>query len=148
MKKVLITGANSYIGVSFENYVHERYSSELSIDTVDMIDGSWREKSFSSYDVVYHVAGIAHADVGNVSDEVKTKYYVINTDLAIETAKKAKADGVKQFVFMSTAIVYGDSASYGKRKRITADTEPQPANFYGDSKWQADKGVRELADER
>lgn len=148
MKKVLITGANSYIGVSFENYVHEHYSSELSIDTVDMIDGSWREKNFSSYDVVYHVAGIAHADVGNVSDEVKAKYYVINTDLAIETAKKAKADGVKQFVFMSSAIVYGDSAPYGKRKRITADTEPQPANFYGDSKWQADKGVRELADER
>ena len=134
MKKVLITGANSYIGVSFENYVHEHYSSELSIDTVDMIDGSWREKNFSSYDVVYHVAGIAHADVGNVSDEVKAKYYVINTDLAIETAKKAKADGVKQFVFMSSAIVYGDSAPYGKRKRITADTEPQPANFYGDSK--------------
>lgn len=147
MKKVLITGANSYIGVSFENYVHEHYSSELSIDTIDMIDGSWREKDFSSYDVVYHVAGIAHADVGNVSDEVKAKYYAINTDLAIETAKKAKVDGVKQFVFMSSAIVYGDSAPYGKTKRITANTEPKPANFYGDSKWQADKGVRELADD-
>jgi len=147
VKKVLITGANSYIGISFENYVHERYSLELSIDTVDMIDGSWREKDFSTYDVVYHVAGIAHADVGNVSDEVKSKYYAINTDLAVETAKKAKADGVKQFVFMSSAIVYGDSAPYGKRKRITADTEPEPANFYGDSKWQADKGVRELTDD-
>lgn len=147
MKRVLITGANSYIGVYFENYVNEQYSSDLSIDTVDMIDGSWREKDFSSYDIVYHVAGIAHADVGNVSDEVKAKYYAINTDLAIETAKKAKKDGVKQFVFMSSAIVYGDSAPYGKTKRITADTEPEPANFYGDSKWQADKGVRELADD-
>lgn len=147
MKKVLITGANSYIGVSFENYVQEHYSSELSIDTVDMIDGSWRNKDFSVYDVVYHVAGIAHADVGNVSDEVKAKYYAINTDLAIETAKKAKVDGVKQFVFMSSAIVYGDSAPYGKQKRITTETEPTPANFYGDSKWQADKGVRELADD-
>lgn len=147
MKKVLITGANSYIGVSFENYVHEHYSSELSIDTVDTIDGSWREKDFSSYDVVYHVAGIAHADVGNVSDEVKAQYYAINTDLAIETAKKAKVDGVKQFVLMSSAIVYGNSAPYRKTKRITADTEPKPVNFYGDSKWQADKGVRELADD-
>lgn len=147
MKKVLITGANSYIGVSFENYVQEHYNSELSIDTVDMIDGNWRNKDFSFYDVVYHVAGIAHADVGNVSDEVKAKYYAINTDLAIETVKKAKADGVKQFVFMSSAIVYGDSAPYGKQKRITAETEPKPANFYGDSKWQADKGVRELADD-
>lgn len=145
MKRVLITGANSYIGTSFDKYVADHYSSDLSVDTIDMIDGSWREKDFSLYDVVYHVAGIAHADVGNVSDEVKAKYYAINTDLAIETCKKAKSDGVKQFVFMSSAIVYGDSAPYGMSKRITKDTEPNPANFYGDSKWQADKGVRELA---
>ncbi len=147
MKRVLITGANSYIGVSFEKYIHEHYADQLSIDTVDMIDGSWRSKDFSSYDIVYHVAGLAHADVGNVSDEVKRKYYAINTDLAIETCKKAKAEGVKQFVFMSSAIIYGDSAPYGEKKRIDAHTEPQPANFYGDSKWQADKGVRELESE-
>lgn len=147
MKKVLITGANSYIGVSFENYAAEHYPDQLSIDTIDMIDGGWKEKDFSSYNVVYHVAGIAHADVGNVSDEVKAKYYAVNTNLAIDTAKKAKSDGVMQFVFMSSAIVYGDSAPYGVQKRITKETEPSPANFYGDSKWQADKGVRELADE-
>lgn len=147
MKKVLITGANSYIGVSFENYAKKHYYDVLEIDTVDMIDGSWREKDFSPYHVVYHVAGIAHADVGNVSDEVKARYYAINTELAVETAAKAKNDGVKQFVFMSSAIIYGDSAPYGKTKRITAETEPRPANFYGDSKWQADKGVRRLADE-
>ena len=81
MKTVLITGAHSYIGTSFEKYVHEHYASELSIDTVDMVDGSWRNKDFSSYDIVYHVAGIAHADVGNVSDQVKAKYYAINTHL-------------------------------------------------------------------
>lgn len=144
MKKVLITGANSYIGASFEKYAKEHYSSELSIETVDMMDGSWREKDFGSYDIVYHVAGMAHADVGKVSDEVKEKYYAVNTDLAIETAKKAKEAGVKQFVFMSSAIIYGDSAPYRQTKRITASTEPQPANFYGDSKWQGDKGVRML----
>ena len=147
MKKVLITGANSYIGMSFDKYVSEHYNSQLSVETIDMIDGSWRQKDFSLYDIVYHVAGIAHADVGNVSDDVKAKYYAVNTDLAIETCKKAKSEGVKQFVFMSSAIVYGDSAPYGTQKRITKDTEPTPSNFYGDSKWQADKGVRELADD-
>ena len=147
MKKVLITGANSYIGVSFEKYANNKYGDELTIETVDLIDGSWRKKDFSPYDIVYHVAGIAHADVGNVSEETKKKYYMINTDLAIETAQKAKDQGVKQFVFMSSAIVYGDSAPFGKRKRITAATKPRPANFYGDSKWQADKGVRRLGDE-
>ena len=145
MKKVLITGANSYIGVSFEKYVAEHYSDQLSITTIDMIDGGWRKKEFSSFDIVYHVAGIAHADVGNVSDEIKAKYYSVNTNLAVETAKKAKADGVKQFVFMSSSIIYGNSAPYGKSKRITKETKPQPANFYGDSKWQAEKSVRGLS---
>ena len=67
MKKVLITGANSYIGTSFEQYVSERYKDDLSIDTIDMIDGTWRQKDFSSYDIIFHVAGLAHADDGNVS---------------------------------------------------------------------------------
>ena len=125
----------------------EHYSNQLSVDTVDMIDGSWRQKDFSGYDVVFHVAGLAHADVGKVDEETKKKYYAINTNLAIETCQKAKDEGVKQFVFMSSAIVYGDSAPYGKQKRITKDTEPEPSNFYGDSKWQADKGVRKIADE-
>ena len=146
-KRVMITGANSYIGVSFENWANQHHAEEFVINTVDMIDGSWRETDFSTYDCVFHVAGIAHADVGNVSEERKQFYYQINRDLAIETAEKAKREGVKQFVFMSSAIIYGDSAPYGKQKMITADTEPFPANFYGDSKWQADKGVRALQDD-
>ena len=147
MKKILITGANSYIGTSFEKYANEYYSNQLVIDTVDMIDGSWRNKDFSPYNIVFHVAGIAHADVGDVSEETKKKYYAVNTDLAKECCKKAKEEGVKQFVFMSSAIIYGDSAPYGRKKMITKDTGPSPSNFYGNSKWQADKGVREFADE-
>ena len=92
MKKILITGANSYIGVSFENYL-KNFPNAYQVDTVDMIDGSWREKSFSGYDVVYHVAGIAHSDNGKISEEKKKLYYAVNTDLTVETAKKAKADG-------------------------------------------------------
>ncbi len=124
-----------------------KYAESLSVDTIDMLDGSWRQASFAGYDIVFHVAGIAHADVGNVSEETKKKYYAVNTDLAIETAEKAKREGVKQFVFMSSAIVYGDSAPYKRVKMITADTQPAPSNFYGDSKWQADKGIRKLASE-
>lgn len=147
MKRVLITGADSYIGTSFEKHVHMYYPVDLEIATLDMRDGSWREKDFSDYDIVFHVAGIAHADVSKVSEEVKARYYAVNTDLAIDTARKAKAEGIKQFVFMSSIIIYGDSAPLGQRKVITRETEPQPSNFYGDSKWQADKGIRELADE-
>ena len=143
---VLITGAGSYIGESFKTYASEHYPA-LKVDAVDMIDGSWRKKDFSSYDVVYHVAGIAHADVGNVDDATKEKYYAVNTDLAVEVCTKAKTAGVKEFIFMSSMIVYGDSAPYGKKKVVDEHTVPMPANFYGDSKLQADIAVRGLADD-
>lgn len=145
MKKILITGANSFIGTSFEKYISQ-WPEKYQVDTVDMIDGTWREKSFAGYDSVYHVAGIAHSDVGNVSEERKAFYYKINTDLTIETAKKAKQDGVKQFIFMSSAIVYGDSAPIGQRKRIDRNTPVSPANFYGDSKVKAEEGILPLSD--
>ena len=143
MKKILITGANSYIGTSFEHYMAQ-WPERYQVDTVDMIDGSWRDRSFAGYDAVFHVAGIAHSDTGNVTEERKALYYRVNTDLTVETARKAKAEGVKQFLFMSSAIVYGDSAPIGKTRTITADTPLTPANFYGDSKVQAEKGILPL----
>ena len=147
MKRILITGANSYIGTSFEKYVSQ-WPEKYETDTVDMIDGSWREKSFAGYDAVFHVAGIAHSDNGKISEEKEKLYYSVNTDLTIETAKKAKEDGVKQFVFMSSAIVYGESAPIGNQKIITKETPVSPANCYGDSKVQAEKGLKELEDDR
>ena len=146
-RKILITGAGSYIGESFRAYVDEYYKENFEIETLDMLDEKWREKDFSSFDIVYHVAGIAHADVGNVDEATKEKYYAVNTDLTVEVCKKAKADRVKEFVFMSSMIVYGDSAPYGAKKIVDTNTVPKPANFYGDSKLQADVAVRELADE-
>lgn len=145
MKKVLITGANSYIGTSVESYL--KNAEAYQVDTVDMLDGSWRQKNFSGYDTVFHVAGIAHADTGKITEERKALYYKVNTDLTVETAKKAKAEGVKQFIFMSSAIVYGESAPIGKTKLITRDTPPSPANCYGDSKVQAENGILPLSDD-
>lgn len=107
MKRILITGADSYIGTSFENYMNG--DLEYQIDTLDMKDPKWKEYDFSGYDTVFHVAGIAHADVGHVSEETKQLYYKVNTDLSVETAKKAKKCNVKQFIYMSSIIVYGES---------------------------------------
>lgn len=147
MKKILITGANSYIGTSFESYL-QQWKDDYQIDTIDMIGDSWKSVSFSNYDVVFHVAGIAHADTGHVSKESQDFYYKINTDLTIETAIKAKKEGVKQFIFMSSIIVYGECASIGKVKIIDKNTIPSPKNFYGDSKLKAEKGILLLQDEK
>lgn len=141
-KRILITGANSYIGMSVEKWM-KKSADIYEIDTLDMVGDEWKEKDFSTYDVVYHVAGIAHADVGSITEEQKKLYYQVNTDLAVETAKKAKEEGVGQFIFMSSMIVYSGC----KEKIITKDTQPKPLNFYGDSKWQADMQIRALSDD-
>lgn len=147
MKKILITGANSYIGTSFEKYIKKSYLDNYKVDTVDMLNAAWREKSFSGYDSVFHVAGIAHSDSGKISKGKEKQYYAINTELTVEVALKAKRDGVKQFIFMSSAIVYGESAPIGKTKVITKDTPTSPINCYGDSKVLAENGIRSLDDE-
>ncbi len=140
MKTILITGKNSYIGTSLENWLM-REPDKYRVDTIDMKDVSWKEKDFSGYDTVFHVAGIAH-----VSSDPKLKelYYKVNRDLTIETAEKAKAEGVKQFIFMSSIIVYGDGSS---KRIIDRNTVPSPSNFYGNSKLQAEEGIMHLCDD-
>lgn len=147
MKKILITGAGSYIGTSFENYINTNFPDKYTVDTVDMIGGGWKEKDFSPYDTVFHVVGIAHSDNGKIAPEKEKLYYSVNTELTSATAEKAKSDGARQFIFMSSAIVYGNSAPIGKTKIITADTPVSPANCYGDSKVQAEKRLKLLEDE-
>ena len=146
MKKILISGAYSYIGTSFEKYL-EKWPEKYQVDTLDMIGDNWKKYDFSGYDTIYHVAGIAHSDNGKISKEKAKLYYEVNTKLTIQTAMKAKKSGVKQFIFMSSAIVYGDSASIGKMKMITKDTPVNPVNCYGDSKVKAENGLRKLEDE-
>ncbi len=146
MKRILITGANSYIGTSFEKYMAQ-FGNRYQVDTLDMIGDGWKVYDFSGYDAVYHVAGIAHSDNGKITREKAKLYYDVNTKLTIAAAKKAKAAGVGQFIFMSSAIVYGNSAPIGRKKRITKVTPVHPANAYGNSKVKAEEGLHRLEDD-
>ncbi len=146
MKKILITGANSYIGTSVEKYL-AKWPDHYKVDTIDMEKVDWKEKDFSIYDTVFHVAGIAHSDDGKPTPEKKELYKKVNTELTIETAKKAKESGVKQFIFMSSSIVYGKAPKIGKTRIITAETKPSPDNCYGESKLKAEEGLKKLEKE-
>lgn len=137
MKKILITGANSYIGTSFEDYISKL--DDYQVDTVDMMDNLWKEQDFSSYDVVFHVAGIAHI---KEIPEIESLYYEVNRDLVIDVAKKAKNSGVKQFVFLSSMSIYGLTSGI-----ITPNTVPNPNTYYGKSKLQAEVGLQLLRDD-
>lgn len=151
MKRILITGINSYLGNAIEQYLME-YNSALGkehyrVDKISLKENVWKYSSFTGYDAVLHVAGIAHADIGNVSQETRDLYYQVNCGLTLAVAEKAKAEGVPQFIYFSSVIVYGESSGLGQQKMITAETQPKPANFYGDSKWQAEVGLQKLCEE-
>ncbi|MCZ8466112.1 NAD-dependent epimerase/dehydratase family protein [Streptococcus uberis] len=135
MKRILITGANSYIGTSFEKWL-EASEGDYQIDTLDMIDPKWRQFDFSPYDAIFHVAAIVHKNEKNMDP---TLYDKVNRDLPIELAGLAKAAGVKQFVFLSSMSVYGN-----KEEVITKETKENPSTYYGKSKLAAEKGLMQL----
>lgn len=139
--RILITGAGSYVGTSVELWIKNH--SNHRVDTLDMLKNTWRDTDFSQYDVVYHVAGIAHV---NAKASMEALYYKVNRDLTIEVAQIAQKAGVKQFIFMSSMIVFHESRSLIP-EMITSNTLPCPNGFYGDSKLQAEKGLHELESE-
>ena len=141
MIKVLITGAGSYVGESVRRYILST-STDFQIDAVDTMGDNWKKADYSQYDVVYHVAGIAHV---NADPKMEALYYKVNRDLTIEVAKHAKAAGVKQFIFMSSQIVFHESQSL-KTEVLTSETKENPNGFYGDSKLQAELGIKPLED--
>lgn len=133
MKKILITGLNSYIGTSFEKWVSQ-YPNKYSIDRISVRGEEWKEKSFAGYDVVFHTAAVVH-DLEN--DEAK--YFEINKDLAVKVAKKAKQEGVRQFIFLSTMGVYGAETGC-----ITMDSFPKPKTLYAQSKYEAEQVLLDM----
>lgn len=141
MKKILITGQNSYIGNKFEEWVSQ-WPDDYQITKISVRNDDWKNQNWSMYDVVLNVAGIAHNSSDATLEEL---YYQVNRDLTVELAGKAKTDEVKQFIHLSSMIVYG--ASKTVNGMITNDTKPVPANFYGDSKLQGELGIMPLADD-
>ena len=133
-KRVLVIGASSYIGDGFAKYAKGR----LYVDIVDSYEG-WKTAPFEEYDTVLMVAGLAHQKWTRKQRRTnKDLYFAINRDLAVAVAKKAKAGGIKQFIYLSSMAVYGQTEG-----EISADTKPVPRNsdYYGLSKYQAEEAL-------
>ena len=139
MKKILITGQNSYIGGMFIKWV-EQWPDDYQVDEISVHGKDWKQKDFSTYDTVFHVAGIVHTKENKDNIDL---FYKVNRDLTFEIAKKAKNDGVKQFIFMSTMNVYGVTSGV-----ITEDTICKPKTSYGKSKLEAEKLIEGLQDNK
>ncbi|HEM6332917.1 TPA: NAD-dependent epimerase/dehydratase family protein [Streptococcus suis] len=141
MKKVLITGANSYIGDSFKKYLEEvTENSQYTVDILDTVGLTVKSDLFFGYNVVFNVAGIAHI---RETDENRHLYDMVNHKLSIEIAKAAKEAGVDQFILLSTMSVYGKVTGH-----ILKSTRPAPTNAYGISKLKADEAIVKLDDDQ
>lgn len=139
--KVLIIGKTSYVGTSVKKYIDEHHHG-FQIDLISSRNNDWKEFNFSGYDTVYNVSGLCHADSKHGMADM---YYAINADLPIAIAKKARDEGVPQFIQMSSMIVFGKMSHIGIKKVISATTIPKPENVYGQSKLKAEIELQKLA---
>ena len=143
MHRILITGTHSFIGQTLAQHL-SRFPEDFRTSTISLRNSSWQSESFRGFDSVFHAVGLAHDSTRSAD---KDAYYRVNSQLAFDTARKAKHDGVRQFIFMSSSIVYGSSAPIGSTKLITRDTPVNPESYYGDSKVRAEEMLHSLSDD-
>lgn len=138
-KKILITGAGSYIGEHVKDYLERCIDSNFySVDVIDTKSLIPIPDIFKGYHVVINTAGIVHV---KETDENRNLYYDINRDLSIAIAEQAKKAGVAQLIVLSSMSVYGITGGH-----ITKDTVPFPDSAYGESKLSADEVIEKLND--
>lgn len=134
-KKILITGKNSYVGNQLAEWL-KKEPNKYEVIKRSVRDNKWKEIDFSRFDVVVHVAGIAHIKENKNNEKL---YFEINRDLAFKVAKKAKKEHVNQFIFLSSMSVYGIDNGI-----ITKDTSEKPKTNYGRSKLEGEKIIKAL----
>jgi nucleoside-diphosphate-sugar epimerase len=134
-QKILVTGANGFIGKRFIEYNKERFD----ITTLSVRDESYKIFDFTGFDSIVHLAGKAH-DMDCKDD---SEYFKVNVDITKTLATKAKAAGVKHFIYISSVKVYGKE----DRGMITEKSECFPEDAYGKSKLQAEQFLQTIQDE-
>ena len=133
MKNLLITGANGFVGTYFIN----KYKDKYDVQTFSFLKDGFEALHVKGVDVVFHLSALVHQMGGAQREE----YERVNVTQTVELAKKAKRNGVRQFVFMSTIAVYGRELGV-----VTENTECSPITEYGKSKLKAETELEKLAD--
>lgn len=136
MKKILITGKSSYIASHLSRTLSDDH---YSISLISVRDDTWHSVSFKEYDTIIHTAALVHDSRKDLTPE---HYDKVNYQLTLALAEKAKQEGVKQFIFLSTMSVYGLNTGH-----ITVSTPLKPNTLYGQSKAKAENAIESLGSE-
>ena len=140
--KLLIAGKNSYIGCHIGEFVRTK-EPDSDVRYISVREDDWKTCDLSDFDAVVFAAAIVHRK--DITDE--KLYHQVNAQLPYEFARKAKAQGVKRFLFLSTAGVYDSDKTLPNTMIISADTPLEPDSLYGKSKLEGEKLLGTLADE-
>lgn len=154
IKKVLLTGANGYIGSRLVREVVDRgYQLTTLTRSPCLIEGT-SNKVIADYDVndldevtngqdaVIHLAAIAHQPRMQSADSLAS-LKKINVDNTLALASAAKKAGIKRFIFISSIKAMGESTA---QYPFCAGTPPRPEDAYGASKWAAEQGLHRILD--
>lgn len=89
-------------------------------------------------DAVVHLAGISNDPIGNKFEDVT---FDINHRASIDLARKAKAAGVKAFVFASSCSMYGSADDSARTERSALN----PLTAYAKSKVATERDLEPMA---
>lgn len=160
MEHIFITGAGGFLGKDLIRRLQSegRYRLSASVrnaetnvaaGVVTHFTGamdtrtSWTA-AMTGVDVVVHCAARVHIMADKSADPLQA-FRDVNVDATLHLAREAAAAGVRRFVFISSIKVNGEESQVGRP--YTPDDEPKPIDAYGLSKWEAEKGLLQLAEE-
>lgn len=149
--KLLITGANGYIGqalvartLNAGHSVSTLTRRPFDVEATKNFVAQYKEEELllplAGQDVVVHLAAKAHQSKSN-SDAVRSDYYQVNVENTLALARAALSAGVKRFIFVSSIKVNGECT---RGRPFRAEDIPAPEDIYGQTKWQAEQELRNL----
>jgi nucleoside-diphosphate-sugar epimerase len=154
---ILVTGATGFVGLGVierllkENYfVRGTVRREINQFTgkVDWIkigyinpEIDWMD-ALNGIDCIVHLAARVHVMDENAENPL-AEFRRINVDSTLNLARQAALAGVRRFVFVSSIKVNGEYTHIGSP--FTAHENPDPQDYYGISKYEAEVGLLEIA---
>jgi UDP-glucose 4-epimerase len=153
MTKILVTGANGFVGSGLcaalaergINYVAAvRKSNGSGQVTVGSLSANtdWTQ-ALSGCDTVIHTAARVHV-MQDTSDDPLTEFRLVNVEATLNLARQAADAGVRRFVFVSSIKVNGEETT---DTPFRASDTPAPRDPYGQSKLEAENVLFALSRE-
>ncbi len=156
MAKVLVTGANGFVGKALCRLLTERgydvYAAVRTADKLGEVSGegvvvgeaeqaNWQ---LDGVDSVVHLAARVHVMHDTASDPL-TEFRRVNVAATERLARQAAASGVKRLVFLSSIKVNGEGTP--KDRGYTESDPPAPVDPYGVSKLEAEQTLQQISRE-